>query len=239
MKPRKTHRVVSAEHRHKVRHEKTGLLSFAALIAAVAPLLTGALADTGIGLFTSTNAETIMEGNELCITYKVYNPFDTDIWATLSAEGELANLTTYTDKPVLVPKGTSHQAGRDMKICFSKENLHSDCLIGAAFCRSCEPKTYSGSVVAHTTGGAGGGSGSSTTAAAGQALRLSVNCNPNPPLPFRYLVYAAGTAVFAGILWWAKKNVRLEIGLKKKKKGKPARKKKKRAGRKPGKRRRR
>lgn len=197
-----------------------GLLLLAGLVFAallISSNVSPARADMGIGLFTSTNAETIMEGNELCITYKVYNPFDNDIWATLSAEGELANLTTYTDKPIPVPKYTSHNEGKPMKICFSKENLHTDCLIGAAFCRSCAPRAYSGTVSATTAAAPGSGSGSSVSAASGQALRLTIACNPNPPLPFRYLVYVGGIAVLAFAGWWAKNNVRLEIGLKKKK----------------------
>ncbi len=210
-----------------------GLVFAGLLISSVSP----ARADMGIGLFTSTNAETMMEGSELCITYKVYNPFDTDIWASLSSDGGISNMTTYVDKPVFVPKGTLHQAGKPMKICFAKENLHTDCLVGAAFCRSCKSNTYSGTVSAITAAAPGSsGSGSSVSAASGQALQLTVVCNPNPPLPFRYLVYAGGIAALAFAGWWAKKNVRLEIGLKKRKEEeKPARKKKKRAGRKTGK----
>ncbi len=178
-------------------------------------------ADTGIGLFTSTNAETIMEGATMCVTYKIYNPFDTDIYGALAAEGNLLNVTTYVDPSVFVPKGTFHKAGIDRRICFGVEDIHSDCLIGRAFCRTCSEKTYDGSVVAYTAPSPGtGGSGSSTSAASGQPFRLTVVCNPNHFMPFRYLIYAAGVIVLAGAAWWAKRNIRIDIGLKKKEEGK-------------------
>lgn len=189
------------------------------VILVIATATMPAWADMGIGLFTSTNAETIMEGTTLCVTYKIYNPFDTDIYGTLAAEGGLTNVTTYVDPPVFVPKETAHKAGIDRRICFTVEDIHSDCLMGRAFCRSCSTKVYDGSVVAYTAPSAGtGGSGSATSAASGQPFKLTVVCNPNPPLPFRYLLYAAGMVVLAGAAWWVKKNVRIAIGLKKEEK---------------------
>lgn len=188
-------------------------------ILAVAMVTMPARADMGIGLFTSTNAETIMEGTTLCVTYKIYNPFETDIYGTLAAEGDLTNVTAYVDPPVFVPKETAHKVGIDRRICFTAEDIHSDCLLGRAFCRTCSTKVYDGSVVAYTAPSAGtGGSGSSTSAASGQPFKLTVVCNPNPPLPFRYLLYAAGAIALAGAAWWAKKNVRIAIGLKKEEK---------------------
>lgn len=127
-----------------------------------------ASADTGIGLhaITTANSGTFAEGSQLCLTYLIYNPFDTDVYASLSAEGEIAGLVTRLDGAVFVQKRTGHENGKEAKICFGRKGR-----LGTA----CEPGVYSGSVIAAlaTTSGQGNGGASA------QPLELTVTCRPH------------------------------------------------------------
>lgn len=122
-------------------------------------------ADVGVGLHATANAGTLAEDGQLfCMTYTIYNPFDTDVNATLAAEGGIAQLVTRIDAPVLLPGRTGLENGKEAKICFGKKG---------AFGKACEPGSYDGSVAASITDGGGG------TSASAQPLRLTVTCGEN------------------------------------------------------------
>lgn len=196
-------------------------LEMAALILLAAFLLLSiytvpiASADTGIGLYATTNAETIMEGKESCITYKLYNQFDIDVMGVLNPAGEIENMTTRIDPPIAVPGRTSYNEGIERKICLMKDNIHSDCLVGEAFCRTCADVDYAGSVVASiipssdTTVDVGGGASS-------QPLRVTVRCNQSPPLSLGpLLILAALLLVGSAILFersWKRRNEMHRMG---------------------------
>ncbi len=131
-------------------------------------------ADAGIGIYASTNAETLIEGRESCITYKLYNPSGADVTGALSPAGEIRNITTRTDPPILVPKGTSYLEGIERRICLNGNSLlHTGCLIGNFFCKTCTGDAiYTGSVVASIIPSTDGKSMGSSS----QPLRVTVLC---------------------------------------------------------------
>lgn len=117
-------------------------------------------ADVGVGLHATANSGTLAEGGTLCVKYIIYNPFGTDVNATLMAEGEIARLVTRVDGPVSLQGRTGLEGGHEATICFSKKGV-----LGKA----CEERSYSGYVAASITGGEGIG-------ASAQPLRLTVTC---------------------------------------------------------------
>lgn len=165
--------------------------------------VTGA-ADAGIGIYASTNAETLTEGRESCITYKLYNPSGVDVTGVLSPAGEIRNITTRTDPPVIVPKGTSYNEGIERKICLKGNSLlHTGCLIGNLFCKTCTgDASYAGSVVASILSSTSG----EPIGSSSQPLRVTVLCSPGSSQPDSILMVVIAALLIVGIfLFWKKK----------------------------------
>lgn len=162
--------------------------------------VTGA-ADAGIGIYASTNAETLTEGRESCITYKLYNPSGVDVTGVLSPAGEIRNITTRTDPPIIVPKGTSYNEGIERKICL-KGNLlsHTGCLTGKLFCKTCTDASYAGSVVASMISSTNG----ELMGSSSQPLRVTVLCSPGSSQPDSILMVVIAALLIVGIFLFRK-----------------------------------
>lgn len=182
-------------HRAKIITILSGIL--AVLVYFYGAPVVGAAVDAGIGIYASTNAETLTEGRESCITYKLYNPSGADVTGALSSAGEIRNITTRTDPPITVPKGTSYNEGIERRICLKGNLLHTGCLIGNIFCTTCTGDAiYTGSVVASMISSTDGKSMGSSS----QPLRVTVLCGKDDSfgmiVPFLALLLIVGVFIF-------------------------------------------
>lgn len=188
-------------HRAKIITILSGIL--AVLVYFYGATVVGAAVDAGIGIYASTNAETLTEGRESCITYKLYNPSGMDVTGVLGPAGEIRNITTRTDPPILVPKGTSYSEGVERRICLKGNLLHTGCLIGNLFCKTCTGDAiYAGSVVASMSSSTDGKSMGSSS----QPLRVTVLCSPGSSQPDPVLMVIIAVLLIVGIfLFWKQK----------------------------------
>lgn len=142
-------------------------------------LLLAPLVHAGVGLYWSTEAEKVAEGERTCITYGMYNPFEKDMTATMEATGELESLYEKTE-PVFIPAETSSKERKNVEICFNIPKVYEEeCLLPGILCgRTCgeEPVIYEGQVAAISTPGKTNQIGSATRSVVASPLKLVVNC---------------------------------------------------------------
>lgn len=182
----------------------TTVLSVILAVLYVYSVTVAGAADAGIGIYASTNAETLTEGRESCITYKLYNPSGVDVTGVLGPAGEIRNITTRTDPPVIVPKGTSYNEGIERKICLKDSLLlHTGCIMGKLFCKTCTgDASYAGSVVASILSSTSG----EPIGSSSQPLRVTVLCGKEDDDPLSIMVLlAAVTLLIAGAFIFRKK----------------------------------
>jgi hypothetical protein len=166
------------------------------LLLFVLTFFSSACATIGIGLKWSTESEIAQAGENACITYGIYNPFDRDVNGYLEATGDLKEIYT-AEEPKLIPASTSSQNAVQTEICFKIPKKPGTILHGevvAAF----KPADVSGT-----------GSAVGTSFAA--PLTIAIAKNPNIYLPWIMLVIGI-IAVLAAAIWVIKKKkIRLKI----------------------------
>ncbi len=147
-----------------------------------------------------------------CITYGLYNPFDTDVEGSLAASKELAPLVSpaLSDPSVPVPKGTPPEQPVQRRICFSIPVAYPSGGLGPLFPRqSCpadsERRSYAGEVAALSkqVGGPTSGVGSATGTSVAAPLKLVVGCAPagtDYGTPADVAFYAAIALVAGGLV---------------------------------------
>ena len=157
------------------------------LVVIVAFLLSLSLvsARKGVGLVWSTQTEVVEEGSVHCIEYGVYNPWDEDVNAMLTASEDFSEIITdeESDTKAIVAK-TYHDSAIPVELCFRVPEVYAeDCLVGGLFCeQKCEEleKNYRGEIVVseskEDTSLGGGAAGSSTALGVSAPLSLKVRC---------------------------------------------------------------
>lgn len=106
----------------------------------------------GVGISWDTESITIIEETDICLTYKVYNPWDNDTYAEARLSSELSFIVDDKSSEVqFVPKLTSSDNAIPIEFCFSVPRVYErDCLIGdSLICKkNCyeEMEIYSGEV---------------------------------------------------------------------------------------------
>ncbi len=138
-----------------------------------------AAADVGIGLKWSTESEFVSEGQEKCVSYGIYNPFDTDVNGYLRGTKDLSTIYR-AEEPKLI-SGTSSSEAIPTEICFTvPPTYEEESILGFLPQKKCPEKNAEirGEVVAAYTLGAGVGTGSATGASFAAPLRLRVRCTP-------------------------------------------------------------
>jgi hypothetical protein len=187
------------------RRMALGLLLLLAAVSA-------ASADIGIGLKWAQESAVVPQDAVSCITYGLYNPFDSDVDGSLAASQELSPLVspTHSDGPLRVPKGTAPESSLQRRICFSIPQAYPPGGLGPLFpSQSCPPdserKSYTGEVSARSepVGGRAGGVGSATGTAVAAPLRLIVGCVPSGTdfaTPADLALYAVLALTAAGLV---------------------------------------
>lgn len=178
-------------------------------LLALFPLVS---ADVGIGLRWTQESAVVPQGTTSCLTYLVYNPFDTDVDGSLVASKELAPLYSpaFSEGPAKVSKGTAPEAGIKRNICFDIPVLYPPGGIGPLFVsQSCpaesDRKEFKGEVAALSkpAGGVTSGVGSTTGTSVAAPLRLIVGCTPSPvawTAPANLALYALIALIVASLV---------------------------------------
>ncbi len=145
-----------------------------------------ALARKGVGIVWNTETEIVNEGASHCISYGVYNPWDEDVAATLTASEELKPIIVKEDtEPKFIKAETYHEQAIPIEFCFKVARVYArNCLVGGMLCeQTCtEPQVeYSGNILAleEQTGGTTG-TGSATSLGVSVPLKIKVACNAHP-----------------------------------------------------------
>jgi len=171
------------------------------LLAIALILPANVLADVGIGLKWGTEGETVQEDVKHCVTYFLYNPFDTDVMGYLKASGELEELVE-AEEAKLIPAGTSSDEAIATAICFNVPKIYEEtCGLGGFSCeRLCEEpqKIYKGEVQAAYNLNYAGGTGSATGTSVSARMKLLVNCKKVEKDPITGFI-TEPTTVYAGV----------------------------------------
>ena len=142
---------------------------FLTLMIIFIVLFSPVLALKGVGIKYVTEHITAGEGKETCLSYGVYNPWDENVVAELTADGELEQFIKKVNSK-RIPAGTNSGDAIKLDVCFDVPKRTLD---------SCdEPKVFEGSVVAREQKDTLiGGSGSATSTLVSAPLTLEVVCS--------------------------------------------------------------
>jgi hypothetical protein len=171
----------------------TSLIIFSSLVSA------------GIGIKVSQESILVPEGEEGCITYYVYNPFNEDAKASISVTSDLRDILQYQDKETqVIPAKTSSGEALPIEFCFKipKQVYEKDCLIGDIMCKqecNMERIIFEGEVVLNEIQNSNEGDvqGSKTALTLGYPLKVGVKCKEHPrDLTALYIVIAAIALIF-------------------------------------------
>jgi hypothetical protein len=147
------------------------------------------MVSAGIGISWDRENSLIHENEKTCLTYKIYNPFDGDVYVEISLSEELEEIITYQESETkLIPSQTSSANAIPVTFCFKTPKVYEkDCLIGdSLICKQeCteDMKIFSGEVEISEVGGpeieSGGSGGSKTAMSVSAPLRIKVRCVPH------------------------------------------------------------
>ena len=130
-------------------------------------LISPTFADSGVGIkYAFEHADAIQE-DVTCLTYGVYNPFNTPITATIVVEGDFSEYQ-YRQKNLELDAYTYSNTSEELDICFKVPKLVEDCE---------SPVKLTGSVVVTTIGdNKFQGSGAAAKVGVSAPLELNVIC---------------------------------------------------------------
>ena len=106
----------------------------------------------GVGIVWGSESVLVSEDSEVCLVYKVYNPWLNDTYAEIRLSDELALIAdTKSSEIQFIPKLTSSNNAISVEFCFDVPRVYQrDCLIGDnLICKSScgdEMNVYSGNV---------------------------------------------------------------------------------------------
>ena len=142
---------------------------FLALIIIFTVLLSPVIALKGVGIKYGIEYTKVSEGKETCLGYGVYNPWDENVVAELTADGELEQFIKKVNSR-RIPAGTNSGDALKINVCFD---------IPPGILDSCdEPKVFEGTVIAREQKDTLiGGIGSATSTLVSAPLTLEVVCS--------------------------------------------------------------
>lgn len=153
---------------------KTVLAALVLFLLLVSPVT----ATVGIGLKWYTESEFVDEEVQLCRSYGIYNPFDTDVTGFLRATEELGEIYE-AEAPKLISAGISSSEAIPTQICFNVPKVYEEkSYFGFLPQRQCneEEIILKGEVIAAYDLSGGTGTGSVTGASFAAPLRLRIRC---------------------------------------------------------------
>jgi hypothetical protein len=177
------------------------------LVLAVSFIFLMNLVSAGVGIKWDKESTMVPEKTKTCLTYFVYNPWDSDVYTRIELSEELQEIVKSQENEVkLIPAGTSSSQSIPVEFCFKTPNVYErDCWIGdSLICKKeCneEMKIYSGEVLAREVSeseftGSGSG-GSATQMSVSAPLKVRVQCVPHSR---NYSLIYATIALIAAIL---------------------------------------
>jgi hypothetical protein len=193
-----------------------GVLIFGIFLMAILPIVSA-----GVGISWDKESSLVPENTKTCLTYKVYNPFSSDVFAEITTSEEFDEILTYQESEVKeVPAGTSSSEAIPVQFCFKTPKIYErDCLIGnSLICeKTCEEemKVFEGKVIVKESNDPEftGGQGSATQMSVAAPMRIRVQCVAHDRnYSFIYLV----VLVLAAILLLASLHKKKGKGKKKK-----------------------
>ncbi len=207
-------------------------LKFIVLFASL--IIFSSLVTAGIGIKVSQESILVPEGEEGCVTYYVYNPFDKDSKASISVTSELRDILQYQDKETqIIPAETSSGEAIPVEFCFQipKQVYEKDCLVGDMLCKqecNMERKIFEGEVVLNEIQEEGeNNEGSATALTLGYPLKVGVKCKEHPrDLTPVYIIIAAVALILILITTKKDKKKKSSSSKSSKKKKKSSKKKK-------------
>jgi hypothetical protein len=145
------------------------------------------LVSAGVGIKWDKESILLGEGEEACITYSAYNPFEGDTNARIELSEELSEvLITQETETIQIPGETGHEEAIPVEFCFRAPRgvYKKDCLFLNMFCeQKCEAdmKEFAGevAVVEISDSNIEGEGGSATTMAVAAPLNVRIKCNPH------------------------------------------------------------
>ncbi len=152
-------------------------------------LLSPAFADSGVGIKYAFEYSDAIQEDVTCLTYSVYNPFDTAITATMVTEGEFAEYQ-YRQKNLNLDAYTYSNSSKELDVCFKVPKIVEDCE---------SPVKLTGNVVATTVS-------DSTVQGSGAVAKVGVSA----PLELNII---CGTPIGLTILDSIEPNIFLGIGI--------------------------
>lgn len=160
------------------------------------------------GLLWRTEYAAVEEGSTKCITYGVYNPFETDMKAAFSLDGEVKNIADFKFDETVIKARTYHDSALPVEVCFTAHKIYKeDCLLGPLLCeKKCSEQrvTFEGDVVVTDAPLSSGGiTGSKAVVSASAPLKVEVLCVPQAMnyMPLFAIAIAIIIAVFASMLF--------------------------------------
>lgn len=179
----------------------------------------------GIGISWDQESALVPEKTKTCLTYKVYNPWEKDVYAKIVLSEDLQEIVSSEESEIqFIPAHTSSKEAIPVTFCFKTPNIYErDCLIGdSLICKQdCnEPlKLFEGEIevieLSEEEAKINSAQGSKTAMSVSAPLRVRVQCIQSDR---NYSVVYALIALIAGaLLAW---NLLREKKEPKKKKGK-------------------
>ncbi len=168
-----------------MRGEKTKILLGIILVTTF--LVSTLVSAAGIGLKWGQESVVVPENKKACMTYYVYNPWETDTYGQIILSEEMNDIvTSYDAERKLIPAHTSSSEALPMEFCFKTPQIYEkDCWIGDSLickqeCKE-EMKIYAGQVEAIELSeeefASGEVSGSRTQMSISAPIKVGVSCN--------------------------------------------------------------
>jgi hypothetical protein len=165
------------------------------------------LVSAGVGIKWDKESTMVPEKTKTCLTYFVYNPFDSDVYAKIELSEELQDIIkSQENEAKLIPSETFSSEAIPVEFCFKTPKIYErDCWIGdSLICKQeCneEMKMYSGEVIVREVSeseftGPGSG-GSATQMSVSAPLKVRVQCAAHER---NYSLIYAVVALIAAIL---------------------------------------
>lgn len=171
------------------------------------------MVQAGVGISWDRESALVPEKTKTCLTYKVYNPWPTDVYAQIKLSDELMEIVRSSDSEVqFIPKETSSSEAIPVTFCFKTPSVYEkDCLIGDdLICKkecSEELKIFEGEVevieMSENEAKISGAGGSKTTTSVSAPLRVRVQCVPharNYSIVYGLVALIAGTLLLLNVL---------------------------------------
>jgi len=163
-------------------------------------------ASAGVGIKWDRESALAAGGEEACLTYGVYNPWEEDTYVEIGVSEELQEVMILQDvESTLVPGYTMSTESIPVEFCFEVPDglYHKDCWMGDFFVceQGCveDQKVYEGDVEIRSVAPPSGVAGSAAVMAVSAPLRVKVRCDAHGR-DYTVLYILIGIIAFIGVV---------------------------------------